>query len=266
MHVTLEVCIDSVASAIAAEEGGADRVELCSALSEGGLTPSIGLLKTVKKRTQKVKVFPIIRPRAGDFLYSEDEFQVMLSDIQELKSAGADGVVVGVLLADGTVDEERTRRLIEAARPLPVTFHRAFDMTRDLQEAFSTLLSLGIDRVLTSGACRSALDNLPLLHDLAKMAHQSNAPTRLMVCGGVRSHNAAEMLKGVSGGDQQLVSCIEVHSSGGRQSQGSGMVYRNPVVTMGHPSLSHLEYDVLVVSREEVRRIADALSLAAASV
>src|SRR5580765_2253307 len=129
--VVIEVCVDSVASAIAAERGGAQRIELCSDLLEGGVTPSLGLLGVVRSKVS-IPVHVIIRPRAGDFYYSDAEFQTMERDIENAKREGANGVVFGILQKEGTVDIERTRELVELARPLSVTFHRAFDMSSDL--------------------------------------------------------------------------------------------------------------------------------------
>lgn len=133
-HVLIEVCVESVASAVAAERGGAQRVELCSDLLEGGVTPSVGLMEAVRSRIS-IGLHPIIRPCAGDFCYTEEEFDVMCRDVEIAKSSGADGVVLGILDPTGKVDLQRTRRLIELARPLPVTFHRAFDMSADLVQS-----------------------------------------------------------------------------------------------------------------------------------
>ena len=146
----VEICVDSAGGAFAAERGGADRVELCDNLMEGGTTPSAGCIK-VARRGLKIALQVIVRPRGGDFLYTADEFDVMREDIRVAKELGADGVVVGCLTAEGEVDRVRTEELIALARPLNVTFHRAFDMCRDARRALEDLISLGVDRVLTSG-------------------------------------------------------------------------------------------------------------------
>src|SRR5579864_8529407 len=149
-RILLEVCVDSIDSALAADRGGADRIELCSSLLEGGLTPSPGVISTVLGKVS-LGVFVMIRPRGGDFCYSDDEFRAMEQDVRTAKQLGADGVVFGILKEDGRIDAARTHRLLEVARPLKVTFHRAFDMSRDLSESLEDVIRAGVDRVLTSG-------------------------------------------------------------------------------------------------------------------
>ncbi|MCC7306747.1 MAG: copper homeostasis protein CutC, partial [Acidobacteria bacterium] len=163
----LEVCVDSVESAFAAEKGGADRVELCDNLVEGGTTPSAGSIEAARERLS-IKLHVIVRPRGGDFLYSDIELDVMKRDILTAKDLGADGVVIGVLNADGTIDREHTRELVEIARPMSVTFHRAFDMTREPFEAMETLIDLGIDRILTSGQEPGAEKGVELIRELVE--------------------------------------------------------------------------------------------------
>ena len=169
MRPLIEICLEDVKSVLAAQEGGADRVELCSDLFEGGLTPSIGTVLTAKKLAQ-IPINCMIRPRGGDFCYSDLEFQTMLEDVQAFKKAGVNGIVFGILTPEGDVDMERSRRIIELARPLSVTFHRAFDMTRDPYNALEDLISLGVDRVLTSGQEASVTEGADLLADLVKKA------------------------------------------------------------------------------------------------
>ena len=165
----LEICIDSVASAIAAEQGGAARVELCQNLFEGGTTPSVG---TVYRTLEQVgiKVNAIIRPRGGDFLYSDDEFAVMQHDIITLKEMGINGVVIGMLNADGTIDVGRSSQLIELARPLEVTYHRAFDVTADPFRSLDDIIGLGVERLLTSGQEPSVLEGVELIAELVRRA------------------------------------------------------------------------------------------------
>jgi len=158
--VLLEVCADSVESAVAAERGGAQRVELCSALLEGGLTPSSGLIATVRRRIG-IGLHVLIRPRGGDFCYSPAEFEVMLLDVASCKSLGVDGVVLGLLVPDGSLDLPRTSALVQAARPMAVTFHRAFDMCSQPLLALEQLVALGVERLLTSvqeSSCWEGID------------------------------------------------------------------------------------------------------------
>lgn len=165
----IEICLESVESVIAAEKGGADRVELCSDLFEGGLTPTIGTVKTALKKSN-IKINVMIRPRGGDFCYSDEEFEVMLEDVRALKDTGINGIVFGILTPEGDVDIVRSKELIELARPLPVTFHRAFDMTRDPYKSLEDLINLGVDRVLTSGQEATVPEGADLLEELVKIA------------------------------------------------------------------------------------------------
>lgn len=148
--VLIEICLESVESVIAAQKGGADRVEFCSDLFEGGCTPSLGTFRTAK-RLASIPMNVMIRPRGGDFCYSEVEFEVMKEDARIFKEEGANAIVFGILTPDGEIDMERSKELIDIVRPLPVTFHRAFDMTRDASRSLEKLIELGVDRVLTSG-------------------------------------------------------------------------------------------------------------------
>jgi copper homeostasis protein len=166
-QVLVEVCVDSAASAVAAECGGAQRVELCSDLLEGGVTPSTGLLQVVRSKVG-IAVHIIIRPRPGDFCYSDDELDCMRRDIEIAKREGADGVVLGILHSDGNVDVQRTRQLVELAKPLSVTFHRAFDMSADLFRAREDVCATGCDRILTSGGEQSCMQGIPTLARLVK--------------------------------------------------------------------------------------------------
>jgi copper homeostasis protein len=167
--VIFEICVDSVAGVRAAKEARADRVELCVDLLEGGTTPSVGMIRQART-VEGIRLHVIIRPRGGDFLYDDDEFAVMEADIGAAKAEGADGVVIGLLTAAGAIDAPRTRALIARARPLAVTFHRAFDMTPDPFEALETLVGLGVERVLTSGQEASVLEGLPLIAELVRRA------------------------------------------------------------------------------------------------
>ncbi len=152
-----------------AQECGADRVELCADLFSGGLTPSLGMLHSVRERLQ-IPIHVMIRPRRGDFLYSEAEFAVMGRDIELAKGAGADGLVLGILLADGRIDVARTRELVEVARPLPVTFHRAFDLCRAPLAGLGELIGMGVATLLTSGQAPGAAEGIALLAELVARA------------------------------------------------------------------------------------------------
>lgn len=169
MRPLIEICLEDAESVIAAEKGGADRVELCSDLFEGGLTPTIGTVRTVLKHTH-IPVNCMIRPRGGDFCYSDVEFEVMKEDVRAFKAEGVNGIVFGILTPDGDIDVERSREIIELARPLSVTFHRAFDMTRDAFSSLETLISLGVDRVLTSGQEATVPEGADLLAELVQRA------------------------------------------------------------------------------------------------
>lgn len=236
----LEVCLESVADVLAAEAGGADRVELCADLVEGGITPSLGTLRLARQRA-RIPIMAMIRPRGGDFLYSELEFEVMLADIEAAKTAGADGVVFGVLTADGDIDAARTARLLRAARPLQVTFHRAFDMSRDVHAALETLIDLGIDRVLTSGGEASVPQGLPILK---RLIGQAGDRIVVMPGAGIDEHNIAEV--------RRQTGARELHFTAFAKA-GSGMQYRNPRPYMGAgaaPGEYELQFtDAAVVQR-----------------
>jgi copper homeostasis protein len=167
--VIFEICVDSVAGVRAAREAGAHRAELCADLLEGGTTPSVGMTRQART-VEGIRLHVIIRPRGGDFLYDDDEFAVMEADIDAAKAEGADGVVIGLLTAAGAIDAPRTRELIARARPLAVTFHRAFDMTPDPFAELEALVGLGVERVLTSGQEASVLEGLPLIAELVRRA------------------------------------------------------------------------------------------------
>lgn len=177
----LEICIDSVESAIAAERGGAQRVELCSDLLEGGITPSVGLIAQVRQRIG-IGLFVMIRPRGGDFAYTREEFGVMREDIRHARNLGADGIVLGILDEHARVDVQRTRELVDLARPLPVTFHRAIDMTADPAAALADIINTGAARVLTSGGAPGVLQGLSRL---ARMVQAAGDRIAIMPGGGL---------------------------------------------------------------------------------
>lgn len=178
--IRIEACVQGIESALAAAEGGADRIELCENLAVGGVTPSIGTI-VVAVGEQPLPVHVLIRPRGGDFLYSGAEFTSMLRDILAAQSAGAAGVVLGLLDDDGRIDRRRTTALVDAAGPLSVTFHKAFDETRDRVEALETLVELGIGRILTSGGAPTAREGLAELERL-----QQRSAGRISILGAGR--------------------------------------------------------------------------------
>ncbi|MDC0006655.1 copper homeostasis protein CutC [Winogradskyella sp.] len=184
----LEICANSYQSAKNAQEAGAHRIELCQELSVGGITPSYGLLKQVIENLE-IPVFFLIRPRSGDFVYSDAEFKTMKNDIQLCKDLGCQGIVSGVLNADKTIDLKRTIELVELSKPLAFTFHRAFDAVANPKEALEQLIDLGIDRVLTSGQETSAELGIDLIKELNKI---SNGRVTILVGGGVSAKNAAK--------------------------------------------------------------------------
>ena len=220
----LEICVDSVASAAAAAEAGASRLELCSNLYEGGITPSVGLLKRVLKRVG-IPVHAMIRPRGGDFLYSQDERDVMESEIKALCKAGAHGVVLGVLTPDGHVDEPLLASLVERAAPAPVTFHRAIDVSVDPVGAIDACVRCGVARVLTSGGQPTAMQGAAMVRRLVATAATEGYAIVVAAGGGVTEANAAALL--------QQTGAPELHGSA-RDAVRSGMRFRpEPPIHMG---------------------------------
>jgi len=245
----LEICVDSVESAVAAELGGAQRVELCSALAEGGLTPSMGLIRAVRSRIG-IGLHVIIRPRGGDFLYSDDELAVMREDIRYAAESGANGVVFGLLTENGEVDVEHTRELVELARPMQVTFHRAIDMARDLEEALENVVQTGADRILTSGGEQSA--NLGS-ECIANLVRRSGSRIGVMVCGGVRPENVQAIAHSTAAN--------QFHSSL-RTAVPSLVTNRKAGLYMGDPGMDeYARYSVLASDVRSLRRAIDAISL-----
>lgn len=216
----MEVCANSLESAIAAQEGGAIRVELCDNLAEGGTTPSYAQIAMAKKMLQ-IKVYPIIRPRGGDFLYTQLEFELMKEDIKICKSLKCDGVVIGILKADGSIDKERCKALVELASPMGVTFHRAFDMSNDFEKALEDIIEIGCERVLSSGGESSALKGAATL---AKLIEQSAGRIIVMPGAGISKTNITELIK--------TTDAIEFHASA-RHTSSSEMQFKNQKLSMG---------------------------------
>jgi copper homeostasis protein len=237
----IEIATSDYATTAAAVAGGADRIELCANLAEGGTTPSMGTIRLCREKFT-VDLFPIIRPRGGDFLYTEEEFQIMLKDVQLCKQLGCDGVVVGVLSSDGTIDIARTSALVNAAYPLDVTFHRAFDRCKDPLVALEQLIELGCARILTSGQQPSVVDGVQLVAALNK---QADDRILIMPGSGVRRENI-KMLAAKTG-------CAEFHSSL-RGKERSRMEFMHPAFKESAES-----YMNNAVDAEEVRGLRNAL-------
>ena len=236
-----EICVDSVAGVRAAKAAGADRVELCADLLEGGITPSRGMIRQARM-IAGIGLNVMIRPRGGDFLFDDDEFATMRSDIETAKAEGADGVVIGLLSATGEIDIARTRELIALARPLSVTFHRAFDMTPEPFGALATLIELGVDRVLTSGQEASVLEGLPLIVELTKRAGDRIV---IMPGGGITARNVERIIAAARPREIHFAALEPITS---------GMGFRRPHVFMGG-ELRPPEYDRLDTSAASVHAV-----------
>ena len=242
--VLVEVCVESVAGAYAAVVGGAQRIELCSSLAEGGLTPSAGLCEAVCAAI-KVPVFAMIRPRAGDFLYDSTEVDVMARDIEALGDAGAAGVVVGALSSDGKIDHRRMAEFVDLAADRPVTCHRAFDMCRDAAEGLDVLCDLGVARILTSGQKRTAYEGRALIRSLVE---QAAGRIELMAGCGVRPDHVERLV--------EVTGVREVHLSAAG-TRDSRMSFRRDGVAMGAPGVD--EYSLRTTEDTLVARIVSAL-------
>jgi copper homeostasis protein len=243
----LEICVDSAESALAAQRGGANRIELCGNLLEGGVTPSAGLIAVVRGQLS-IALHVMIRPRGRDFSYTSDEFEVMKHDLDIAKKFRAEGVVLGILNSDGNVDVERTRQLVERARPLSVTFHRAFDMVPDLSVSLEHVIRTGANRILTSGGEPKAED---ALNTLAALIQKAGSRITILLGGGIRDHNVKRIV--------QATGAREVHvgHSGVDVPLPSVMAHRNEKIRMG--AVESCEYRRSVVSEERVRKLVEAL-------
>jgi copper homeostasis protein len=244
--VLVEACVDSVESALAAVRGGAGRVELCAALVEGGTTPSEGTIALARERLE-APLFVLVRPRAGDFLYGADELEVMRRDIAAAKRIGADGVVIGALTPGGDVDVDALAPLVELARPLRVTFHRAFDLAREQEAALAALLSLGVDRVLTSGAAPTALAGADRI---AALVRQAGDRIAVLAGGGITESTAAEVVSRTGVREVHVRCAVRV---------ASGMRFRREGVPFGKPYEPD-EYSWLASSESRIDAVVQVLS------
>jgi copper homeostasis protein len=238
--VLVEACVDAIDAAVEAEQGGADRLELCGELLQGGVTPSAGLIAAVWDRID-IPLFVLVRPRVGDFLYTDDELDVMRRDIEQIKALGVDGVALGVLTADGDVDVERMRELIALARPMSVTFHRAFDFVRDQDAALHALLALGVDRVLTSGGAATAEEGAARVAELRRRVGDRMV---IMAGGSITASNVGAVVA-ASG-------ATEVHVRGATQVD-SGMRHRRSAVGLSKVGAS--DYERSATRADEIRRV-----------
>jgi len=220
--VLLEVCANSINSALAAQKGGAQRIELCENLNDGGTTPSAGQIMMARKLLH-IKLYVLIRPRSGDFLYTDVEFDVMKADVQYCAHAGCDGVVIGILNADGTIDKERCAELIKIAKQsgLGVTFHRAFDVCVDQFKALEDIIELGCERILTSGGKSTAMEGSAVIAHLIK---EAGSRIKIMAGSGINEHNVADLV--------HYTKVTEVHGSAKKPVE-SGMAYKNDHILMG---------------------------------
>jgi copper homeostasis protein len=239
--ITLEVCVNSVESALAAQQGGATRIELCDNLREGGTTPSCGQIKIVRQLLS-IPMYVLIRPRSGDFLYSDLEFEVMKLDIKTCIEKGCNGVAIGILKADGRVDKERCAELVQIAKfgGMGVTFHRAFDVCRDYYEALEDIIELGCERILTSGGKSTAMEGASTI---ARLVSKAAGRIQIMPGSGINEYNIADLVR-YSG-------ATEFHSSA-RSRVESKMAYRNPNILL---SGSGEEYTMQITDHERVSNL-----------
>lgn len=239
--IKIEVCANSLESALNAQKGGADRVELCSNLYEGGTTPSTGEISLARELLQ-IDLNVLIRPRGGDFLYSKNEIEIIKRDILYCKEIGVDGVVIGFLISDGNIDKEITKEITDLARPMSVTFHRAFDMCNNLEKALEDLIEIGVDRVLTSGAENKAIQGAELLNNLVK---QASNRIIIMPGSGIRASNISEII--------HKTGATEFHVSE-RQSISSKMIFKRDHIFMGGlPQIP--EYEIRVIDADLIQEI-----------
>jgi copper homeostasis protein len=248
MTFKLEICVDNIESAIDAQNAGADRVELCTGMIEGGTTPGYGSIASARNNLS-AGLHVLIRPRGGDFLYSDPEYDIMRREIDICGESSVDGIVLGILRSDGTIDIERTAKLIEFAIPMSVTFHRAFDMCSDPLQGLEDVIATGATRLLTSGSMEKALDGAGLISRLVKLAGKRII---IMPGSGINDLNIGSLAK--------LTSAKEFHLSAGKLIQ-SQMIFRKQNISMGRsPGIN--EFSRTVTDPDMIRRIITILSLA----
>ena len=248
MTYKLEICANSVQSCIEAQRGGAYRVELCAAIPEGGTTPSYGDIAVARELLNETKLFVIIRPRGGDFLYSELEHKIMVKDIEMCRQLGVDGVVIGCLTPDGNVDMPRCGELIGAAGEMDVTFHRAFDKCSDPFKSLEDIISLGCSRILTSGQQPKAEQGVELLKKLVKKA---GSRIIIMPGSGINEDNIIKIALETG--------AVEFHLSA-REAIESKMKFKNSAVSMGGTNITINEFEQLITSAEKVKNTLNILN------
>lgn len=239
--VTIEIVVYTIESALRAQEGGADRIELCDNPADGGTTPSYGMIEAVRQQVN-LDVFVMIRPRGGDFCYNSYEFHIMKRDIDQCQRLSVDGVVFGILNSDGTLDKNRCQELIERARPLKVTCHRAFDMTRDPFEALEDCIEVGFDRILTSGQQPTAALGVDVI---SKLVNQAAGRIIIMPGAGVNEQSVEAIVS--------KTKATEIHFSASRMRE-SLMTYRNSSIS-GMGSAEGAEFMIRTVDPERIRLI-----------
>ena len=245
MKRKLEICCYSVESAINAERSGADRIELCDNYLEGGTTPSYATIHySVEKLNIPVNV--IIRPRGGDFLYSDIEYEIIKQDVLAAKKLNANGIVIGFLTSSGEIDIEKTKEIVELAKPLEITFHRAFDMCKDPLKAIDQLKKIGITRILTSGAKNTVIEGINLL---AKLVKKAGNEIIIMPGSGVNETNLSELI--------QKTKAIEYHSSA-KTFDNSKMNYFNQDISMGGIDTVN-EFSKITVDSEKIKKMIEIL-------
>jgi copper homeostasis protein len=243
--IVTEVCVETFDVAVAAENTGVTRIELCSALALGGLTPPNSLIQKVCQ-TLKIPVNVMVRPRAGDFLYSKNEFELMLHDVEHTKTCGAAGIVFGILNEDGHVDVKRCKQIIDVAGPMHVTFHRAFDMTVDPFLALEEIVSLGVDTILTSGKRQVAEDGLELIRELVKRA---NDRISIMAGSGVNAQNILLLHE---------AGVLTFHFSAQKKVR-SKMRYVNPTLQSMGNNVDESEYNLVEFDSVKMEKIKEAI-------
>lgn len=244
--IKIEVCAFSLESCLAAEKGGANRIELCGSMYEGGTTPSAGLIQIAKQRVS-IQIHAMIRPRGGDFCYSEDEISIMQADIRMAKAMGCEGIVLGILQPNGQVNISQTKALVALAKPMQVTFHRAIDMTPDYSKALEDIIETGCNRILTSGQKNTATEGIEVIENLVK---QANGRIEIMAGSGVNSDNAQTLI-------HTGVNALHLTGKSIRESE---MVYRKEGIAMG--GLSEVpEYEIVYSDADKIRAVVESTKM-----